>query len=367
DFTLPSAGVPGLGGGTTAVTFSRGRFIGAEPTLGGTLTNCCGGPTTWGSWLTAEEEILRGSLIGAKDHGYIYEVPSPRLAPASATPIVDAGLMDHEACAVDPKTGDVYETEDNGPNSGFYRFRPLNTDPAIGALEQGGDLYMLKVAGAFNADLRGVEAGDVFDAEWVPIAQPDMDPEFLSSPAPGFPDISGSGRSGPYMQGEALGGARFSRLEGCWYKDGVIYFIDTNAGPVGKGTIWAYQPDIERLTVIYASPSEEAMDNPDNVTISPRGGMLICEDGGGLVNSGARVNGTRLVGIQPNGESFFFAENNMELFGVPRGQPQIPPDDYRGNEFAGACFDPTGRYLFVNIQTPGVTFAITGPWGRGGL
>ena len=42
-------------------------------------------------------------------------------------------------------------------------------------------------------------------------------------------------------------------------------------------------------------------------------------------------------------------------------------DDHRDNEFAGACFDPSGRYLFVNIQTPGVTFAITGPWDNGAL
>lgn len=31
-------------------------------------------------------------------------------------------------------------------------------------------------------------------------------------------------------------------------------------------------------------------------------------------------------------------------------------------EFTGACFSPDGETLFANIQDPGITFAITGPW-----
>ena len=43
-------------------------------------------------------------------------------------------------------------------------------------------------------------------------------------------------------------------------------------------------------------------------------------------------------------------------------RPEIAPGDYRGAEWAGATFSPDGDTLFVNIQTPGITFAITGPW-----
>jgi secreted PhoX family phosphatase len=59
------------------------------------------------------------------------------------------------------------------------------------------------------------------------------------------------------------------------------------------------------------------------------------------------------------GTTFSFAENNIELFGElgHRG-------DFRENEWAGVCFSPDGKWLFVNIQTPGITFAITGPWER---
>jgi hypothetical protein len=33
-------------------------------------------------------------------------------------------------------------------------------------------------------------------------------------------------------------------------------------------------------------------------------------------------------------------------------------------EFAGAVLSPDGSTLFVNIQSPGLTMAITGPWRR---
>jgi len=43
------------------------------------------------------------------------------------------------------------------------------------------------------------------------------------------------------------------------------------------------------------------------------------------------------------------------------------PKTYEGKEFTGATFSPGGQTLFVNIQTPGLTLAIWGPWERGAL
>jgi secreted PhoX family phosphatase len=230
------------------------------------------------------------------------------------------------------------------------------------------------VKGVDNADLRSVVAGDRFAVEWVRIADPNADPEGFESPGAGFPPIQGNGRSGCFLQGEAQGGAFFARGEGCWHHHGVIYFVDTSGGPAGKGTVFALEParhghrkGSDRLTVLFASPDEETADNPDNITISPRGGILLCEDGGGLEVGGERIFGARLVGVNRDGSSYIFAENHIQLAASLPDKLFVPPGDYRGEEFAGATFSPLGSVLFVNIQTPGITFAIEGPWWRGGL
>jgi uncharacterized protein len=369
-FAVPGA-VSGLGGGTTSLLYSNGGLIASQATLAGTLTNCAGGPTPWRSWLTCEEVLLRGAMIGARDHGYVFEVPSPWRARASGRPIVDMGLMKHEAAAVDPRTSYVYLTEDNSPNSGMYRFRPHRHCSRAGDLERGGTLEMLKVADTHNADLRKVEQGATFEVEWVEVPNPDADPERFVSPGDGFPAIEGAGKSGPFLQGEALGGAFFARGEGCWYDGGIIYFVDTSGGAAGKGVVWALVPRLhgrgrkDRLVAIYVSPSEEIADNPDNITVSPRGGLLVCEDGGGRMNGSERSFGTRLIGIGREGRSFVFAENHVQIEHVMAGRPLIAAGDYRGSEFCGATFSPDGDVLFVNIQAPGITFAIEGPWRKG--
>lgn len=364
DLVFPGV-LAGLGGGTTALRMRGGQLIDDRATLGGTIANCAGGATPWGSWLSCEETITLGSILGAKDHGFVFEVPDPALGPASAVPIVDMGLMPHEAVAVDPRDSRVYLTEDNRPYSGFYRFTPNDASGQLGALERGGTLEMLAVSGQPGIDLGLAVQGDSFDVDWVAVPDPVASPEALIAPIPGFPAIQGEGRSGPFLQGQANGGASFRRGEGCWYQDGVVYCVDTSGGEAGKGTVWAYIPGEETITALFVSPDEATADNPDNITVSPRGSLLVCEDGGGRSENDMLVGGTRMLGIAQDGGSFVFAENNIVLESSLSGHPAILSGDYRGSEWAGACFDPAGEYLYVNIQTPGVTLAITGPWNRG--
>jgi secreted PhoX family phosphatase len=367
--TCAAPNVAGCGGGTTALVFEDGGFSATIPTLAGTLSNCAGGATPWGSWLSCEELIV-DAREGLKAHGYVFEVPSPDLGSASARPIVGMGRMKHEAVAVDPSTGDVYLTEDNGPMgpSGLYRFRPRDRSSRVGALEQGGTLEMLAVRDRPNADLGSAEQGDTHAVRWVAIDEPDAGAE-RNGVTDGFPVEVGLGRSGPFMQGEARGGAAFRRLEGCFAHGGRIYFTDTIGGAAAAGTLWALTLAASDAGVecVYASPGEREADNIDNVCVSPRGGLAVCEDGGGVVDGTALLRGNRLLGLAPSGPPFPFVENNMLLERNVPERPWIEPADYRSMEFAGVCYSPRGDRLFVNIQTPGVTFEIRGPWGHGPL
>jgi secreted PhoX family phosphatase len=304
--------------------------------------------------------LVAASSTGAeKNHGYVFEVPvsaSPG-NPASPVPLTRLGRMAHEAAAVDPETGIVYETEDQGDVSGFYRFVPATKPTKPGDLAAtDGSLQMLRVNLAPGYETAVEQrVGAALPVSWVPISNPD--------PIPPTVTVGGVTMASVFRQGLDAGGAIFRRLEGIWYSNRKFYVLSTNGGNAGVGQVWVYDPQAETITLLFESPGIHVLDSPDNIAVTPRGGLVMCEDGG---------SAQYLRGISPSGEIFDFARNL-----------------HSSVEFAGACFSPDGQTLFVNIygrssvrtvqpyKSPilfpvgperhekALTLAIWGPWQSG--
>lgn len=374
DVAIYDSGITGSSyqiGGNTNLVFRNGRWAESWTSLGGIYRPCAGGATTWGSWLSNEE--IRSNAVSStgKRHGYVFEVPADTTQNAFTNqPIVAMGRMAHEASAIDPATGIWYLTEDQGDANTLYRFLPNNAGGGLGSLHAGGRLQGLAVKGVPNADLRFPKLCQTFQCSWVDIANPDLDGATLA--VAGVGNLSASG---PYRQAYANGAAIFGANEGCWVADGVVYFSDkrVSTSPPRAGRLWALDLATMTLEAIFVSNDILIGNSPDNICVSPRGGLLFCEDGG---NNGPKgdpsvtVEQMRLMGVTPQGASYVFAKHNFNFTAeqlAAAGKSTALAGDHRDTEWAGSVFSPDGHWLFVNLYTPGITLAITGPWARGTL
>lgn len=335
-------------GGTTTLVINPKTYelVRDFVSLSGTLINCAGGKTPWGSWISCEETTLGQTVITTKEgqkqggflkpHGYCFEVPAFANSPVNPVPIKAMGRFVHEAIAVDPKTGVVYLTEDN-KMAGFYRFLPNR----YGRLQEGGRLQILKVKNLDNYDTRkGQTVGKKFPVTWVDIDDPD-------------PEEADVDELAVFKQGAKKGAAIFTRLEGIYSDEkGQIYFVSTSGGNNKGGQVWTYTPINKEegvLTLIFESPDREILDMPDNICLHPKRNLLfICEDSDYLGEDRTPENFVRI--LTPEGKIADFAKN-------------ITPN-FTSSEFAGATFSNDGRIFFVNLQSVGVTLAIWGDWDK---
>ncbi len=358
------AGVrPHLGGTTTLVYDPVGQRVERQfLSLAGTCRNCAGGPTPWNSWITCEEAVevsweaekrirerrfsrrdadstdstgpSRRENFNEKSHGYTFEIPAEtQCGLVSAVPLVAMGRFNHEAVAVDPASGIVFQTEDREDGL-IYRFIPKDR----GRLVNGGKLQALAIKGRKSVDTRNwaetgkpkLTVGAALEVEWIDL------------------DLVDSPRDDLRSRGYKKGAARFARAEGMWYGRNEIYFACTDGGISKTGQIFRYRPSAYEGTdreaeapgqlVLYLEPNNtHLLQSCDNVAIAPWGDLMICEDG---------ADHNYLRGVTPDGRIYTLGDSAY----------------YTQSELAGACFSTDHPTLFVNLQRPGLTLAITGPW-----
>ena len=335
---------PGAGGGTTTLTLGPRLGLRAEQvSLSGTAINCSGGITPWGTWLSCEETEARAGTKGyTKDHGWVFEVhPFDNRRNARPVPLTAMGRFMHEAVAIDPSSGIAYETEDafsGAPLGSYYRFLPHRPLGGYGSLRAGGTLQALHVPGL--EDLSTVrQAGTTFhDIEWLDV--PDPAARTVPVRAQDYPK--------PITRGQ--------KLEGAWWgrADRSAYFVSSFAREASgaaaghDGQVWRYDTVRNTLTlelIFVGDDADDTFEAPDNICVSPYGGLMVCEDSGGR---------NFLLGTTAAGTPFVFARNRQRTTPGNTG------------ELSGVSFSPDGRVMFFNVYKPGTTFAVTGPWRRTG-
>ena len=360
---IPSSAYDQKGPGctTTLVLDDNADLVESFVSANGMDSNCAGGATPWGTYLTCEESTIGTSSNRNKPHGYVFEIDPMSDGSEPIKPLKALGRFVHEAAAVDPDNGVVYLTEDNNPDC-FYRF----VADTYGDLRSG-TLQALRIKDQHGYNtIKGETVGEVLPVDWVRIPDPDR------------PEAEFDARVVQVIARER-GAARFLSGEGATMVGNSVVFDSSDGGDAGLGQIWKYTPttnigDLDEegeLELLYESTDRKVLDGPDNLCTSPNNRVVIAEDG--------KENNSFVRGLRNNGTIVNVAQNlvPMRLSIIDASgklyDPYVPDDGYAASdglaysEFAGPRFSPDGTWLFVNIQVPGITCAITGDWASLGL
>lgn len=371
--TVYDPGAANASGCTVITTDGRGKPTGEWVGISGTVRNCAGGVTPWGTWLTCEETFINagttwsaGGHTGTyeKNHGYVFEVTDAVSAHQLPKPIKAFGRYEHEALAVEPNLKHVYLSEDaSGPNGLFYRW----TAPHGAHLGRGLANSLSDNAGTLEAMQIRLDDGSIVpDVAYITSAQLGRPFKVTWTPVPDRDAVDKPVRS-QFADGTVTRGKKF---EGVWSNGKGAYIVNSFAFGASDlpadatrhdGMVWFYDYDDQTITLVTYFPHNPAaetegafpkyadltFDGPDNVTVTPWGTLVLAEDG---------VRASHVLSSVPGGPTYAIARNQV-VIGSSGGSPTY-------SEFTGPTFSPDGGVLFVNIQAPGITLAITGPWEK---
>jgi secreted PhoX family phosphatase len=316
-------GVQRLGGASAIHFNAQGKITDAYRVLSGTRTNCAGGATPWGTWLSCEEFDDGDDGGSTASAGRVWECDPTGKNKAIRRDAL--GAFEHEAAAVDPATHQVYLTEDKGDGR-FYRFTPAS----------------------FSGTPSDLDAGTLAAAQLIGPADGPWNVAWDVIPDPSATEVQ--------TRKQVAATTPFRGGEGCFHDDGIVYFTTK-----GDNKVWRFHVASQTMDILYdaADPPNQGdtvLSGVDNVVVSRSGDVFVAEDGGNM----------EIVMITPDN----VVAPVLRATGPQHGLFENPLPDPAGevplvSEITGPTFSPDGSRLYFSSQRGfvlGITYEVRGPF-----